>query len=121
MADAAFWRVNGTDMPCPSTFQWGLMDISSAESGRAESGKMYKNRISQKRKLSIGYNGCTPSVAHTVLAAINAEYINVTYYDPLIGGLTTKNFYVGDRSAPVKWWFTGAKVYETLTFDLIER
>lgn len=117
----AFWKVGNTDMPCPSTWQWGLMDVSAAESGRTETGKMFKNRIAQKRKIQVGYNGINDTDAHTVLSAINSEYFNVTYYDPLSGQNDTRTFYVGDRSAPVKWWFSGKHIYETLTFDLIER
>ena len=118
---AAFWKVNNVDMPCPSAWTFGLMDVSAAESGRTTTGKMFKNRITQKRKLSVVYNGITDEDVHTVMTAINPEYINVTYHDPLIGDTTTKEFYVGDRTAPVKWWFTGTHVYESLSFDLIER
>lgn len=121
MANSTYWSVDGTAMPCPSTWQWGLMDVSASESGRTDNGKMHKNRIAQKRKISVGYNGVKDTVAHTVLAAINPEYINVTFYDPLEGGNVTKEMYVGDRSAPVKWWWDGTHIFETLTFDLIER
>lgn len=121
MATSNFWQVNGVNMPCPSSWTFGLMDVSAAESGRTDDGRMHKNRVTQKRKISVGFNGITDTVAHTILSAINPEYINVTYYDPLLGTRTTKVFYVGDRSAPVKIWFTGKHIYETLTFDLIER
>ena len=121
MAVSDFWAVNGVNMPCPSTWSFGLMDVSAAESGRTDDAKMHKNRVAQKRKISVGYNGVTDAIVHTVLTAINPEYINVTYHDPLVGGKTTKTFYVGDRTAPVKWWFTNKHVYESLTFDLIER
>ena len=29
-----FWMVDGVEMPCPSTFDWGLQDVSLGESGR---------------------------------------------------------------------------------------
>ena len=82
---------------------------------------MHKNRVSQKRKIQVGYNGIKDSDAQTVLQAINPEYINVTYYDLMAGQNQTREFYVGDRSAPFKWWFDGKHILESLTFDLIER
>lgn len=121
MSYSNFWQVDGTSMPCPSTWTFGVMDISAAESGRTDDGLMHKNRIGQKRKISVGYNGATDDVVHTVLSAINPEYISVSYYDPLIGSNTTKSFYVGDRQGIVKWWWSGTHIYESLSFDLIER
>lgn len=116
-----FWAVNGTEMPCPSTFQWGLMDVSKSESGRTEDAKMHKNRIAQKVKLTVGYTGCTAEVASTVLRAINPEYITVSYPDLMAGGNSAKEFYVGDREGIVKWWWDGKHILESLQFDLIER
>lgn len=116
-----FWKVDGVEMPCPSSWQWGLQDVSAGESGRTEDAKMHKNRVAQKRKLNVTYNNCLASVATTVLKAINPEYIKVTYYDLLAGHNQTRTFYVGDRSAPVKYWWVGNKRLESLSFDLIER
>lgn len=116
-----FWRVNGVQMPCPSTWQWGLQDVSSGESGRTEDAIMWKNRVAQKRKIQVGYNGVTDAVAGTVLRAVNPEYISVYYYDLMDGGFETRQFYVGDRSGNYKWWWDGKHILESLTFDLIER
>ena len=116
-----FWKVDGVKMPCPSTWEWGLQDVSSSESGRTDDALMHKNRVAQKRKLQVGYNGISAADAHTILAAINPEYISVTYYDLLAGQNQTRTFYVSDRSAPFKWWWTGKHILSSLTFDLIER
>ena len=53
----AFLKVDGVAMPCPSSFTWGLQDISASESGRTDDTTMHKNRVGQKRKLSVGWNG----------------------------------------------------------------
>lgn len=29
-----FWKVDGVAMPCPTTWQWGLQDVSLGESGK---------------------------------------------------------------------------------------
>ena len=116
-----FWKVNGVTMPCPSAWQWGLQDVSLGESGRTDDALMHKNRVAQKRKIQVGYNAVSDTVATTVLQAVNPEYIDVTYYDLLAGATETRCFYVGDRSAPFKYWYDGNHLLESLTFDLIER
>lgn len=120
MADTLI-RVNGVDMPNPSKMQWSLQDVSIGDSGRDDSGKMFKGRVAQKRKLELSWNAVTPDVASTILSAFNPEYIDVRYFDPLTNSWQVKNFYVGDRSAPVKIWAVGQKLYETISFDIIER
>ena len=116
-----FWKVDGVEMPCPSTWVFGIQDVSLGESGRTDDAIMHKNRVAQKRKIQVGYNAVTDEIAHTVLQAVNPEYIQVNYFDLLAGKRQTRTFYVGDRSAPFKFWWDGKHILETLSFDLIER
>lgn len=116
-----FWKVDGMTMPCPSTWQWGLQDVSAGESGRTDDALMHKNRVAQKRKIQVGYHGVNDVTAKTVLQAINPEYISVYYYDLMAGAYQTRTFYVGDRSGIFKWWWDTKHVLESLSFDLIER
>lgn len=113
--------VDGVEMPCPSSFTWGLQDVSDSDAGRTLDALMHKNRIAQKRKLSLQWNAKDPSETAFILQAFNPEYINVTYPDALSGTDETRTFYVGDRSAPVWRWFSGKKYYESVSFDIIER
>lgn len=114
-------KVDGVEMPCPSSFTWGLQDISASESGRTDDTIMHKNRVGQKRILSVAWNGPAFLDASKIAKAVNPEYIEVTYPDLLIGDYTTKTFYVGDRTSPFECWLVGNKRMETLSFDLIER
>lgn len=120
MADVLI-RVNGVDMPNPSKLNWSLQDVSIGESGRDDTGYMYKGRVCQKRKIALEWSAVSPSVASTILTAFNPEYVDVRYFDPMENSWQIKNFYVGDRSSPVKIWSDGAKIYESLSFDIIER
>ena len=120
MADVLI-RVDGVDMPNPSSLNWSLQDVSIGDSGRDDTGYMYKGRITQKRKLEIEWKAVTPSEASTILSAFNPEYINVRYFDPLLNSWQIKNFYAGDRACNVKIWTVDSKLYETLKFNIIER
>ena len=121
MANTEFWRIDGVAMPCPSSFEWGLQDVSLGESGRTDDALMHKNRVAQKRKIGITYNGVTTDVCATVLNAINPEYIQVYYWDLMDNQFETREFYVGDRTAPYKCFWVGNKRVERLSFDIIER
>jgi len=114
--------VNGTTLRSPSEMTWGLQDISAADAGRTEDGTMHKNRIAQKRKLSCGWQNIPPADAAAILTAVNSEYMSVTYFDAMDGGTETREMYVGDRSAPIKWWYgTNGRIYSKLTLNFIER
>lgn len=115
--------VNGNwSIPCPSNMTWGKQDISDSNSGRTQyTGYMYKNKIGEKRKISLQWNAVDIVKATAVLQAFSDEYFNVTYYDPLEGGVVTKEFYCGDMSAPLYSWYEGNKLYNTVTFNIIER
>lgn len=115
-------KIDGVLMPCPFSFEWGLQDVSASESGRTDDAIMHKNRVSQKRKLAIAWSCKTFAESSKIIKAVNPEYISVTYPDLLTGNeQETRTFYVGDRSAPFKYWWVGKKLMDTLRFDFIEQ
>lgn len=104
----------------PSSWTFGLQDVSAAESGRTEDTIMHKNRVGQKRKISLGWNGLTKEQTGEILRAFNPEYIDVYYEDDMSVQWEWRTFYVGDRSAMRKWWWDGKQIHETVSFDIIE-
>lgn len=112
--------VNNVAVKTPSKFGWSLQDISAADSGRVESGLMYKNKVAQKEKIQLEWAGVTTTEASAILQAFADEYFEVTYHSPLTDGDVTKTFYRGDASAPYYWWVDGGRM-ETVSFDIIER
>lgn len=113
--------VDGVAVKDPSTFTWGLQDISDKDAGRTQDTIMHKNRIGQKRKISLGWNNATKEEAARILTLFDKEYIKVKYPDAKSGKDETRTFYVGDRSAPVKYWMVGMKRYSSISFEIIER
>lgn len=113
--------VDGIEIKTPSGFTWGLQDITDSASGRTQDTIMHKNRIAQKRKLSLSWAAPTPAEVSAILQAFNPEYVKITYPDAMSGKNETRTFYVGDRSSPVKMWTIGNKRYESISFDVIER
>lgn len=119
--------VNGNNnFKAPSSMTWGKQDVSDSESGRDQTAYMYKNKVAEKIKIDLSWQTLTPEEAHAVISAFQDEYFNVTYYDFLQGGTTTKTFYCGDMSAPVKLWVGASsdgkeKRYADVSFNIIER
>lgn len=121
MAREIMITVDGVAMPCPSSFSWGLQDISAAESGRTDDTIMHKNRVGQKRKISLAWIAKDWQTTARIMRAVNPEYISVRYPDMMSGKYETRTFYVGDRTAPVKMWQAGRKMIEQISFDIIEK
>lgn len=121
MGDEIFLMVDGVEVPCPSVFAWGSQDISAAESGRTEDTIMHKNKVGEKRKIGLQWNGKDWKTTSRIMQAFHPEYVDVRYPDMLSGEYETRTFYVGDRSAPVKWWLAGNQRTESISFDIIER
>lgn len=114
-------KVDGVYVKDPSSLTWGLMDISSEDAGRTEDTTMHKNRLGQKRKLSLVWNMPTPAEASAILTAFNPEYFKVTYHDVMDNKLETRTFYSGDREVPFKMWNVNQKYYSSITLNIIEQ
>ena len=72
-----FLKVNGVSMPCPSSYTWGLQDVSAAKSGRSDDSVMHKNRVAQKRKLALQWNGKDWATTAKILQSrVHPNYIS---------------------------------------------
>lgn len=111
--------------PTPASCIWGLQDVSSPDAGRVHDANntMYKMRTSQKRKLQLTWTFLSAEEVSRILKAFNAEYFYVRFLDAMEGRLLTRQFYAGDRTAPVKWYKLPRRgtLFATLSFDIIER
>ena len=110
--------------PDPSKFEWGLQDVSADDAGRVKDANatMYKQRITQKRKIKLAWRNPRHDVVGFILRAFNPEYVWVKYWDAMDDQWDVRQFYVGDRSAPMRWFETlGGTRWSELSFDIIER
>lgn len=112
-----------TITPDPASLSWGLQDISASDAGRTQAGYMYKMLVTQKRKLQLSWTLLDASQASTILKAFNYEYLYCRYWDAMDNQFETRQFYVGDRTAPFQWFQLDNKgtKFATVSFDIIER
>ena len=121
MPDQAFNPIKSVDnatVPCPSKYDWKESDVSAADAGRTEDGKMHKMLITKKVHIEVEWQNIGDSAAATILSAFSPEYINVQYYDYKTAAFKTSKFYVGDRQVTT---YSRKLGISTLAFNIIEQ
>lgn len=117
-------KINNYNMPEPRKLSVALQDLDTSESGRNQSGYMFRDRVrggaTAARKISIEMMPLTNSEISELLVAIGPASFSVTYPDPYTGTNRTGTFYVGDRSVPVHNVTNGTPMWSSFSFDLIE-
>lgn len=116
----AILTIAGVEVKDPSVFQVDLQDIDK-ESERNANGTMQRTRVAVKRKLTVEWGPLSNSEISKILKSVSDVFFTVKYPDPELGGITTKTFYTGDRSAPVLRVNKGVTRWEGLKTNLIER
>lgn len=87
---------------------------------------MQKNRLAQKRKISLAWNNPSIKDASKILKMTNPVYFYVRYLDVMEGRFITKQFYSGDKTSPFRQIALvdpdgNRTTVSTLSFDIIER
>lgn len=109
-------------IPTPHGITWGSSDVSSSDAGRTNDANatMHVNRITTKRKLGLSWKNLDGPQTKAVLQAFRPEYVWVRYHDPEEDEYVIRQFYTGDKSAPVRQITMGGIEYETVSFNIIE-
>lgn len=116
----AILTIAGVEVKDPSVFQVEITDIDK-ESERNANGTMQRTRVAVKRKLTVEWGPLSNSEISKILNSVSDVFFTVKYPDPVTGGVTTKTFYTGDRTAPVLRVIKGATRWEGLKTNLVEK
>lgn len=111
-------KINGFQIPTPSDYRWGLMDISKAE--RNARGTMIIERIATKRKLELSWLYLSKAELQQVLNAVSPVSFSVEYPDPQTGSLRSGAFYCGDRNVGALDYVDGKIRYKEVSFNVVE-
>ena len=112
--------VDNVALPQPYQYQYSRQRVSAGESGRTDDAVMHVNQVAQKVKLQLAWRTKNTAEAAMILNAFDPEYVDIRYFDVKENAYRTKKFYTGDRTAPVKLWWVGRHLIETITLDVIE-
>lgn len=112
-------KIDGVDLPTPTEYRVGIMDISKAE--RNAAGTMVIDRIATKRKLELNWKYLEKSELSRVLKLVSPVFFNVEYIDPQENRKKTGTFYCGDRKVGALDYRDGQIRWKDIKFNLIER
>lgn len=117
----AFLTIGGVAQKTPKKFKVAIQDIDG-ETARNARGELLRDRVATKRKLDLEFPALTQTEISTLLNAVSSVFFSVTYQDPILG-MTTKTFYVGDRTTPMMRFGNGTTdlMWEGVSFNLIEK
>ena len=94
-------KINDVDIKDPQTMTWDIYDLDSENgAGRNQQGKMFRDRVAIKRKLTCTWGPLDSSEMSTLLSAMTSTEFSIEYPDALTGARRTMTAYVGDRSVP---------------------
>lgn len=116
-----FIKINGVEMPQPSSFTCTIMDISSDGTSRDANGTMHIDRICTKRKIELEWKYLNMQDMSKILKLVRNIFFTVTYPDPMEGHTITKTFYVGDRTTGMYSCVDGEPKWKDIKYNLIER
>jgi len=118
-------QINGTDLRgylAPEGFSWRRKDVEGRNAGDSQNGAHIRDRLRVREVLDIKLRALTTGEAAVVLAAIEPDYVQVSYTSPRAGGTVTKTMYVEEapashiteRRRTGDWW-------KGMSFRLIEQ
>ena len=87
--------------PTPAELEWNLSDLDGDDTGRNQSGDLFRDRVAVKRKIKCTWLPMDGTNMSKLLSAVTDPFFELTYPDALDGKSRTITCYVGDRSAPI--------------------
>lgn len=115
--------IGGVAMPAPATYEVKLSDADSSNSTRNAKAQLRRDRIRAGiYALTVGYQNIKKTDLKTITTAIAPDKISVTFYDATKSNFTTRDMYVGDRTAKLSLFANKAdgETRWDLNFSLIE-
>ena len=101
--------------------RWQRNDLDGANAGRTLDGRMHRDRVATKSKLTVQLRPLTDGELGRVLRAIAPQYVTVTYPDPQAGRRTAV-FYSNNAAAEATVACAdGTLLWTNIQFPLIER
>lgn len=97
---------------------WSRNDLDSDKTTRTKDGKMRRDKITTKRKLSYKIVHMTRSQLAQLDDDLSADTFNATYLD--LHGVQTREFYCSSFSATVAEIQDGNDMWEDASFNIIE-
>lgn len=84
------------DLPTPAYGAYSTVPQEIVKSGRNTAGTLYKERITVKQTITVGWNAITPEDKNRILSLTSGNSFNVKYFDTQDGTTKYGLFYRGN-------------------------
>lgn len=112
-------KINGVVIHTPKGYEVTISDLDG-ESSRNANGKLIRDRIAVKRKISLEWPPLTQGEISTLLSAVSDVFFTCEFIDPQ-EGVVTRTMYVGDRTSPAYLFIDGEMKWSGLKMNFVER
>lgn len=94
------FMINGVAIPTPSTYKYGIEDLSSQATGRTLDGVMHKDVVAIKDYYECTWKSLSWADTAILMNAIDGKkQVQFTHADPRVpNNFVTGTFYIGTRS-----------------------
>lgn len=91
-------KVNSTDLPDPSEWNYQVGDLDTSGS-RDATGLLHRARVATKINYEFSWNALEWEMLQTIMSAVQSDKFTLKAPDPRsFNGTYTGNYYVGDRT-----------------------
>lgn len=116
----AILKVDGTDIPDPTSIVISRNKIWSQNTGRTKSGKYAGDLIALKWRIDATWNNISENKAQEIMNAFEPAYVNVRFRNPKTKANATAKFYGGDETLNVYNYDIDEAVYESVSLSIVE-
>ena len=115
------FKIDGVEIPTPSTYSFGVEDLSSEKTGRTLDGVMHKDVVAVKDTYECTWKSLSWADAATLLNAVDGKrQVSFTYADPRVPNrYLTNPFYIGKRGGAALNLRNGKNTWEGISMTFI--
>ena len=116
------FKIDGVEIPTPSSYKFGIEDLSSEETGRTLDGVMHKDVVDDKDYYDCTWAKLSWEDAATLLNALQGKpQFLFTHIDPRIPNQwITSTFYVGKRNGAALNILDTKRTWQDISMTFIE-
>lgn len=116
------FKIDGVEIPTPSTYKAGIEDLSSEATGRTLDGLMHKDVVAVKDTYECTWKSLSWAEAAHILNLVNGRtQVTLTYADPKVPNVfQTGAFYIGSRSITAYDLNDPKNAWQDLTLSFIQ-
>ena len=116
----AVLKVNGSDIPDPTSITISRNKVWAQNTGRTKSGKYVGDIVALKWRIDATWNNVSENKAQEIMNAFEPAFMDVRFKNPKTKAFATAKFYGGDETLNVYNYDIAEAVYESVSLSIVE-